>query len=126
MLAPLQQEGDAELVATTLWVAESETGLPFVTTSHPLELPAHFGDSEGPQLGLGDQHPDPSAHTDANIVFLSPNRCTGGAEFAENLGYFGRSCLGGGNVFASIYGDETFVKAVLDGLRVESFSPPPS
>jgi hypothetical protein len=59
----------------------------------------------------------------AGTVFLSPDGCSGGPE-REGREY-ASNCLGDGNVFASIYGDEEFVAAVLEGLRVESFSSTP-
>jgi hypothetical protein len=31
-----------------------------------------------------------------------------------------------GKVFASVYGDRPFVRSVLEGLVVETFSPPPA
>lgn len=55
-------------------------------------------------------------------VFLSPQACSGGPEF--ELDYYGSNCLGEGTVFVDVYGDPEFVRAAVDGLRVESFSPP--
>lgn len=59
-------------------------------------------------------------------VYLSPDRCYGGPEVdSEDLDYYGSNCLGG-DVFASIYGDSAFIRDLLEGLRVESFSRPPA
>jgi Tol biopolymer transport system component len=129
ILASLHQESSADALAGSLSVSESETGFPFVAASAPLVLAEGFGESEGPVLALGDANavPDVVSGLLDGTVFLSPDGCSGGPEFdPEDLDYYGSNCLGRGNVFASIYGDSAFIRAVLEGLRVESFSRPPA
>ena len=58
-------------------------------------------------------------------IFLSPETCSGGPEF-DDPPVYASTCLADGKVFAGIYGDPRFIRAVLDGLRVESFSHPSS
>jgi hypothetical protein len=125
-LASLRDEDDAEVLASALTVQEAETGLPFVTTTGPVHLAEHAGEDEGPVLAFGDAQPDPSIVSDLDgLIFLSPEACSGGPEF-DNPPDYASNCLGDGNVFAGIYGDPRFIRAVLDGLRVESFSRPTS
>ena len=129
VLASLHRESSAEALADSLSVSESVTGFPFVTASDPRALAEGFGESEGPVLALGDANAVPDIVSDLldGTVFLSPDGCSGGPEFdPEHLDYYGSNCLGEGNVFASIYGEPAFIGAVLAGLRVESFSPPPA
>jgi len=123
-LASLRSEGDAEALSSALAVHEAETGLPFVITTGLLHLAEHAGEDEGPVLAFGDAQPDPSMVSDLDaVIFLSPEACSGGPEFDDPPDY-ASNCLGDGNVFAGIYGDPRFIRAVLDGLRVESFSHP--
>lgn len=127
ILASLQVETDAETLASALSVADAETGFPVVTTTDPLALAEYHGESEGPVLTLADTNATPDLVSSLEgTIFLSPDGCTGGPEFdPEQLDYYGSNCLGDGEVFASIYGDKDFIRAVLDGLRVESFNPAP-
>jgi len=127
ILASLQQESSADVLAGSLSVSESETGFPSVMASGPLALAEGFGESEGPVLTLGDANavPDVVSGLLDGTVFLSPDGCSGGPEFdPEHLDYYGSNCLGEGSVFASIYGDPAFIRSVLQGIRVEYFSPP--
>lgn len=111
----------AEQLSAALSIVESRTGLPVITATGPIELAEGFGESEGAVLAIGDGSPRPDTATLDGTIFLSPDGCSGGPEH-EGRGY-GSNCLAGGNVFASIYGDERFVDAVLDGLQVEAFTP---
>ncbi len=126
VLVSLRDDSDAQIVASSLSIQETDTGLPVVHASGPVELAEGFGESEGTTLTIADAIPEPNAVSDLlnGTVFLSPDGCSGGPEH-EGRGY-ASNCLGDGNVFASIYGDEEFVAAVLQGLRVESFSPTPA
>lgn len=83
-----------------------------------------FGESEGPVIALGDANAVPDVVTDLDgIVSLSPDGCSGGPQFnPDELDYYGSNCLGDANVVASIYGDPAFIRAVLEGVKVESFS----
>jgi hypothetical protein len=115
-------------VADYLRVRETSTGFPLVEAGGPLELAEGFGESEGPQLGVGDTIPDPSTEPNDNVVYLSPDGCDEGIE--SSLGYYGYSCLADGNVAAHIYGqgdrvsaDHAFVLDVVKGLRIEDFTP---
>jgi hypothetical protein len=125
-LASLRSEGDAEALSSALTVHEAEPGLPFVITTGPVHLAEHAGEDEGPVLAFGDAQPDPSMVSDLDaLIFLSPEACSGGPEFDSPPDY-ASNCLADGNAFAGIYGDSRFIRAVLDGLRVESFSHPTS
>jgi hypothetical protein len=126
VLASVRSERDAEVLAPALSVEEGESGLPFVATSGPVRLAQSFGEDEGPVLAIGDAAPDPSIVSDLDaVVFLSPRGCSGGPEF-DDPPVVVSTCLGAGSVFANIYGDADFLRAILDGLRVESFSPVPT
>jgi hypothetical protein len=121
-LASLRSEDDAWALASGLAVQEADTGLPFVTTTGPVYLAEHAGEDEGPVLAFGDAQPDPSIVSDLDgLIFLSPEACSGGPEF-DSPPEYASNCLAEGNVFGGIYGDSGFIRAVLDGLRVESFS----
>ncbi len=126
ILASLHQGSSADGLAASLSVSESDTGFPFVIALDPLSLAEGFGESEGPVLAFGDANAVPDVVSDLldGIVFLSPDGCSGGPEFdPEHLDY-GSNCLGEGSVFVSIYGDPAFIRAVLEGVRIESFSLP--
>ena len=126
VLASVRSERDAKVLAPALSVKEGESGLPFVTTRGPVRLAETFGEDEGPVLAIGDAEPDPSIVSDLDaVVFLSPQGCSGGPEFDDPPDVVS-TCLGAGSVFANVYGDTDFLRAVLDGLRVESFSPVPT
>jgi hypothetical protein len=87
-------------------------GFPVVRATDGLALAEGFGESEGPVLSIGSTL-DPT-------IFLSPDGCSSKSEISEG---YGSTCLGDGNVFASIYGDLAFVAAVVDGVHVENFRP---
>jgi hypothetical protein len=110
---------DAVAVADYLHMEETRVGFPVVEAVGPIALATGFGESEGPQLGFGDARPEPDrvSQLDATI-FLSPDGCSAGSEVSAG---YGSACLGGGSVFASIYGSRGFVERVVDGLRVEHF-----
>jgi hypothetical protein len=80
-----------------------------VLASGPIEFAEGFGESEGATLTIADTAPEPDAVSDllTGTVFLSADGCPGGPEH-EGPEY-ASNCLGNGNVFASIYGDEEFV-----------------
>jgi hypothetical protein len=111
-------------VAAALDLRETSSGFPVVTASGPIALAEGFGEAEGPQLAIGDgtAEPDSVSQLDATI-FLSPDGCSTVSEVSGN---YGSACLGDGAVFASIYGDREFVRAVVDGLRVERFVASPA
>jgi hypothetical protein len=121
VLVPLEEQGLAEQVATSLDVRETADGFPVVEASGSAALGEGFGEAGGAQLAFGDAlaAPDMVSQLDA-IIFLSPDGCSPTAEGPPYGGY-GSSCLGGGNVFASIYGIHGFVPSVIEGLRVEDF-----
>jgi hypothetical protein len=121
VLVSLRDRADGQSLASSLTLVEADTGLPVVGASGQVQLAVGFGESEGAVLTFGDASAQPDRVTLDDTIFLSPDGCSGGPEH-EGRGY-GSNCLGEGNVFASIYGDEGFVDAVLDGLRVEAFSP---
>jgi hypothetical protein len=123
-LASLRHEDDAEALASALAIYEAETGLPFVMTTGPVYLAEFAGEDEGPDLAFGDAIPDPSIVSDLDpLVLLSPQPCMGGPEF-DSPPTYASNCLAGGNVFVGTYGEDRFIRAVLDGLRADSFSQP--
>lgn len=105
-------------MADYLRVRETPTGFPIVEAVGPLALAEGFGETEGPVLGIADTHPDPDESPSDDVIYLSPDGCNAGSGVS---GTYGSLCLAEGNVFASIYGDRDFVRAVVDGLRVEDF-----
>jgi hypothetical protein len=110
-------------VTDDLLVRETGSGFPVVEAGGPLGLAEGFGEAGGAVLTLGDTIADPDAVPDLDgTVFLSPDGCTEVANSGFSGGY-GSSCLGDGNVFASIYGGREFGQAVIAGLRVEDFVP---
>ena len=122
-LAALRNADDAEVLASELEVREAATGLPVAITGGPVYLAEYAGEDEGPVLAFGDVQPDPSVVSDLDaLILLSPEPCSGGPEFDDPPEY-ASICLADGQVFVGIYGDEAFLKSVLDGLRVEAFSP---
>ena len=126
VLASLREASDAPTVSSSLSIVEDGTGLPVLRASGPLELAEGFGESEGATLNIGDANAASHLVSDllGGTIFLSPDGCAGGIEREGDS--YGSNCLGDGNVFASIYGDEEFVPAVLEGLQVEAFSRSPS
>ncbi len=123
-LAALRNEDDAKSLASSLVVYETETGMPFVSATGPVRLAEYAGEDEGPVLGIGDAQPDPSIVSELDrLILLSPDPCSGDVEY-DSPRTFASMCLGNGNVEVGIYGKPDYIRAVLDGLRVESFSPP--
>jgi hypothetical protein len=121
VLVPLEEQGLAEQVATSLDVRETADGFPVVEASGSAALSEGFGEAGGAQLAFGDALAAPDMVSQLNaIIFLSPDGCSPTTEGPPYGGY-GSSCLGGGNVFASIYGTGGFVPSVIEGLRVEDF-----
>jgi hypothetical protein len=107
---------DAVAVAGYLRVHETPTGFPVVEVVGPLALAKGFGEAEGPRLALGDAAAEPDAVSQLDAaIFLSPDGCDPATIGSSS------ACLGGGSVFASIYGGREFVESVVDGLRVEHF-----
>jgi hypothetical protein len=82
VLVSLADESDAETVARSVSIQESDTRLPVVFASGPIELAEGFGESEGPTLTIADAVPEPNAVSDlvTGTVFLSPDGCSGGAQ----------------------------------------------
>jgi hypothetical protein len=123
VLVPIEERGLAEEVAASLDVIETETGFPVIEASGDAELAVGFGEAGGAQLAFGDALAEPDMMSKLGAqIFLSPDGCTPATDSEFPRGY-GSSCLGDGNVFASIYGDREFVTSVLDGFRVEDFRP---
>jgi hypothetical protein len=121
VLVPLEEQGLAEQVATSLDVRETADGFPVVEASGSAALSEGFGEAGGAQLAFGDALAAPDMVSQLNaVIFLSPDGCSPTTEGPPYGGY-GSSCLGGGTVFASIYGIHGFVPSVIEGLRVEDF-----
>jgi hypothetical protein len=119
---------EAISVVDYLSVHETRSGFPVVDALEPVRLSEFFGENEGAELGFGDSFPDPWLEPNDDVVYLSPDGCDEGIESA--LGYYGYSCLAGGNVAAHTYGqghrasvDHAFVLDVVEGLRIEDFTP---
>ena len=106
----------AESVAGSLDIRETASGFPVVAASGEAELAEGFGEAGGAQLAFGDAaaEPDMVSQLDATI-FLSPDGCDPATVDPSS------ACLGGGTVFASIYGGRDFIASVVDGLTVEDF-----
>lgn len=123
VLVPIEERGLAEEVAASLDLSETEAGFPVIEASGDAELAQGFGEAGRAQLAFGDTLAEPDMMSNDETIFLAPDRCTPatGSEFPRG---YGSSCLGDGNVFASIYGDREFVTSVIEGLRVEGFRPP--
>lgn len=121
VLAASRTAADAYGVADYLRFRQTDEGFPVVDVVGPIELAEGFGEAEGAQLAFGDAvaEPDTVSQLDA-VIFLSPDGCTPATD-SEFSGGYGSECLGGGNVFASIYGDRDFVTRLNEGLRVEDF-----
>jgi hypothetical protein len=121
VLVPIEEQGLAEEVAASLDVVETAAGFPVVEASGRAELAEGFGEAGGAELAFGDRSPEPFAVSQLDAtLFLSPDGCSPAADSGPSDGY-GSNCLGGGSVFASIYGDREFVGGVIEGLRVEDF-----
>ncbi|MGH2641598.1 MAG: Kelch repeat-containing protein [Actinomycetota bacterium] len=121
VLVASTSEDEAISVMTYLHVHETQSGFPVVDAAGPLTLAEYFGESEGPQLGLGDTIPDPWVESDLEVIYLAPTGCSGGSE--ASLGYAGSSCLADGDVYMGVYGDEEFVLDVIDEVRIDDFRP---
>ena len=113
---PVERAGLAATVAGSLGIREIASGFPVVGASGDAELAEGFGEAGGAQLAFGDAaaEPDMVSQLDATI-FLSPDGCDPATVDGSS------ACLGGGTVFASIYGGRDFVANVVDGLAVEDF-----
>jgi hypothetical protein len=107
-------------VADYLRLRETPSGFPLVEAVGPLALAEGFGETEGAVLGIADTYPDPNESPAGEVIFLSPDGCNGETSVS---GKYGSLCLANVRIFASIYGDRTFVRAVVGGLRVEDFRP---
>jgi hypothetical protein len=106
-------------VAASLEMRESASGFPVVEASGPISLAEGFGEAEGPQLGIGDGAADPSRTSLDPLILLSPDGCgLGDDKISPSAGY-ASLCLGGGAVFASVYGDPSFIRRAFDTLAVE-------
>ena len=120
VLVALGEVADADRVAANLDVRETGAGFPVVDATGPIELAEGFGEAEGAVLAIADPFPDPNVTPTGEVIFLSPDGCVERGSDHSLSGY-GSNCLAEGNVFASIYGKDRFVTAVLEGLRVEEF-----
>jgi len=106
-------------VHCALRIVQTDAGFPFVEASGPLALAEGFGEAEGAELSFGDGSADPDAVSQLDAtIFLSPDGCDGEPGVS---GTYGSTCVAGGGLFASIYGDREFVKNVVTGLRGEDF-----
>ncbi len=114
--SPAERAGLAASVAGSLNIRETASGFPVVAASGEAVLAEGFGEAGGAQLAFGDAaaEPDMVSQLDATI-FLSPDGCDPATVDASS------ACLGGGTVFASIYGGRDFIARIVDGLTVEGF-----
>ena len=118
MLVAVERPEQAEEIARSLLIRETEAGFPVVETSGPIALSHESGEGEGPMLAVGSTL-DPS-------VLLSIERCTGGSGVDEVLdsGAYGSACLANGHISATIYGNASTVEAIAQGLRIDDFTSP--
>jgi len=107
-------------VLADLTVRETSAGFPVVQPSGSIALNDGHSDAGGPQLAFGDGIADPGVITGGDTIVLFPYPCTPGTELGPP-GY-GSSCLAGGEVFASVSGEQVFVNDVVDTLRIETFA----
>jgi len=115
VLVAIERSDQAEEVARSLQVHETEAGFPVATPSGPIALSEESGEGEASMLAIGSTL-DPS-------IFLWLERCGDGGSI-EGSGAYGSACLAGGRIFASIYGRTPVVEAIVEGLRAEGFTPP--
>jgi hypothetical protein len=114
VLVALEKSDQAEEIARSLQVHETEVGFPVAETSGPIALSEESGEGEASMLAIGSTL-DPS-------IFLWLEHCQGGGTI-EGSGEYGSACLAGGRIFASVYGRPQVVEAIVQGLRVEDFRP---
>lgn len=119
VLVAIRRLEDWQEVLENLTVRETSSGFPVVDASGSIVLNEGHSDAGGPQLSFGDRFPDPGTITDGDLVDLYPDPCTPGTELGPP-GY-GSSCLGHGDVFANVRGEQAFVDDVIKGLHVETF-----
>ena len=113
----------ARILVDSIRVTE-EGQFPVISAQGPVDLPSSYGDGGGPQLTLGDSEPHPSMQRlgpDDLIVELSPDGCERPVELPEQG--FAKVCLGDGEVAMYIYADPEFIRAIVDGFRLEYFQP---
>jgi hypothetical protein len=111
---------DAVQVADHLRIRQTPSGFPVVDAAGPLELPEFAGESQGPELSIGDANPDPWVDSDRTVILLSPDGCVEEG-IDTSLGYYGSTCLGEGEIRLGVYGTEGFVSNVVQELRAEDF-----
>lgn len=78
-------------------------------------LAEHAGEDEGRGPGVRGRPAriPASCRTLDALIFLSPEMCSGGTEF-DNPSEYASNSVANGNVFAGIYWDPRFIRAVLD------------
>jgi hypothetical protein len=112
VLVALERADQAEEIASSLQIRETDAGFPVAETSGPIALSEESGEGEAAMLAVGSTL-DPS-------IFLWLERCHDGGTI-EGSGAYGSACLADGRIFASIYGRTSIVEAIVEGLRIDDF-----
>ena len=106
-LAELRDPRERERIARSLRGHETPDGFPVIQASPPVALSDESGEGDGPRLTLADGR--------GRWLELEPEECSRSPERSSTYGWL---CLGG-RLTADVYGDRSFVEAVLAGLRLE-------
>jgi hypothetical protein len=112
VLVALERADQADEIASSLQIRETDAGFPVAETSGPIALSEESGEGEAAMLAVGSTL-DPS-------IFLWLERCHDGGAI-DGSGAYGSACLAGGRIFASIYGRTSVVEAIVEGLRIDDF-----
>jgi hypothetical protein len=126
ILAAVFRPHEGAEVARALDAHQTKTGFPVVEARPPVELSAEPGEGGGSTLTLGDADPSPSqvdADEQFRVVMLWMASCQIGGELSPSHKYASR-CLRG-SLYASIYGDPSFVESAYAGLEARGASPTP-
>jgi hypothetical protein len=92
-------------------------GFPVVLASGPIALSDESGEGEGPELFLVPGGVGTDADT---LLTMSLEACTGAN--LETSGRYGAACLDG-QIQYNVHGPADFVRAVVDGVKLEAFEP---
>lgn len=123
VLVPLEEQGLAERVVSSLHVLETSGGFPLIDVSGESDLAEGSGNAGGPELTFGDESPDPFLVSQLEeLLILSPDGCDPATAEPFSGGY-GSICLGDGAVFGNIYGHREFGMGVTEGLLVQDLRP---
>ena len=119
----------APVIAENIVLSVSAEGYPSVFALGPVQLSEGFGEERGPHIEFGDADPTFGVvKADVDFTYVVSGvvkRCSDSITRLEKTGtdWYGSRCLdfagGSPGVFFSVYGPESFVRAVVQGLRLE-------